>query len=117
MVFTDEPGTDRDSYTVPEVEGVEYLVDGEVVAADTYPGAGTVTVTARALDGFVLAEGATTEWSHEFSTDGGDPDPEPEPGPDRRTAEFHLSNTWRASTDVHFAYGRWADEVLIGDWN
>ncbi|WP_299275596.1 ThuA domain-containing protein, partial [uncultured Georgenia sp.] len=59
VVFTDEPGTDRDSYTVPAVEGVEYLVDGEVVAAGTYPGAGTVTVTARALDGFVLADGAT----------------------------------------------------------
>src|SRR5690625_7523122 len=103
MVFTDEPGTDRDSYTVPAVEGVEYLVDGEVVAAGTYPGAGTVTVTARALDGFVLADGATTEWSHTFSSEGEEPEPEaepePEPGPEKRTAEFHLSNSGGAGTD------------------
>src|SRR5699024_6054649 len=56
-----------------------------------------------------VAEGAETEWSHTFSTS--------VPGPDKRTAEFHLSNGWRGSTDVFFMYGRWADEVLIGDWD
>ncbi|MEE6283269.1 DUF1349 domain-containing protein, partial [Georgenia sp. MJ170] len=70
VTFDDQDGTEDDSYTIPEVEGVEYVVDGDAVAADTYPGTGTVTVTARALDGFVLAEGATAEWSHEFSTEG-----------------------------------------------
>ncbi|TNC21487.1 metallophosphoesterase [Georgenia sp. 311] len=30
---------------------------------------------------------------------------------------FHLSNTWRGTTDVYFAYGRSTDEVLIGDWD
>src|SRR5690606_17713964 len=313
VTFTDEDGTDDDTYTVPAVEGVEYVVDGEVVGAGTHPGSGTVTVTARALEGYVLAEGATAEWEHTFSTEGGEPEPpacepgeveegyralfdgtqesldawrmagpgsfelqedcsmlsvggmgllwypeelgsyslkldwmmdgddnsgvfvgfpdpgddpwiavnegyeiqidatdeddrttgaiytfqsadleardealnppgewnsyeivvegqnikvflnevlvndfdsthpdrdltagfiglqnhgngddvyfrnvrvadleeepEPEPQPDRRTAEFHLSNSWRGSTDVHFMYGRWADEVLIGDWD
>src|SRR5690625_2545686 len=113
VTFADEDGTEDDSYTVPAVEGVQYLVDGEVVEAGTYAGVGTVTVTAEALDGFVLAEGAAAEWSHEFSTEGGEPEPEPE---DRRSAEFHLSNTWSGSTDVHFMYGRWVDEVFIGDW-
>ncbi len=111
VTFTDEDGTEDDTFTIPAVDGVEYLIGAEVVEAGTHPGAGTVTVTVRALDGFVLAEGATAEWSHTFSTEGG------EPGPDRRTAEFHLSNTWRGSTDLHFMYGRWADEVFIGDWD
>src|SRR5690606_38754836 len=117
VTFDDRPGADEDTYTVPRSTGVEYLVDGEVVAAGTYPGAGAVTVTARALDGFVLADGATTEWSHTFSTEGEEPEPEPEPGPEKRTAEFHLSNSWRAGTDVYFMYGRMTDEVLIGDWD
>src|SRR5690625_3817811 len=75
VTFTDEPGTENDTFTVPEVEGVQYLVDGEVIDAGTHPGQGLVTVTAEAVEGYVLAEGATTEWSHEFSTDGEDPDP------------------------------------------
>src|SRR5690606_32731967 len=73
VTFTDEEGPEDDTFTVPAVEGVEYLVDGEVVAAGTYPGSGTVTVTARALEGYELADGATTEWSHTFSTGGGTP--------------------------------------------
>src|SRR5699024_10488449 len=73
VTFTDEPGTENDTFTVPEVEGVQYLVDGEVIDAGTHPGQGLVTVTAEAEEGYVLAEGATTEWSHEFSTDGEDP--------------------------------------------
>ena len=86
VTFTDEPGTENDTFTVPEVEGVQYLVDGEVIDAGTHPGQGLVTVTAEAEEGYVLAEGATTEWSHEFSTDGEDPseeeptDPPQEPG-------------------------------------
>ncbi|MEE6286871.1 family 78 glycoside hydrolase catalytic domain [Georgenia sp. MJ173] len=114
VTFTDVDGTEDDTFTIPAIEGVEYLVNGEVVPAGTHPGSGSMTVTARALDGFVLAEGADDEWSHTFSAEGEEPQ---EPGPDGRTAEFHLSNTWRASTDVHFRYGRWADQVLVGDWD
>ncbi|WP_454084924.1 ThuA domain-containing protein [Georgenia sp. Marseille-Q6866] len=110
VTFTDEYGTAADTFTVPRSTGVVYLVDGEVVAPGTYPGAGTVTVTAQAAEGFVLADGSTAEWTHTFST-------AEAPPPDRRTAEFHLSNTWRGTTDVHFMYGRMADEVLIGDWD
>ncbi|PFG39046.1 subtilisin family serine protease [Georgenia soli] len=66
VVFTDERGTENDTYTIPAVEGVEYLVGGEIVDAGTYPGSGTVTVTARAAADHVLIEGATTEWTHTF---------------------------------------------------
>ncbi|MDH6180095.1 LPXTG-motif cell wall-anchored protein [Microbacteriaceae bacterium SG_E_30_P1] len=53
-------------FTVPTTEGIEYVKDGAVIAAGTYDGSGTVTVTARAIPGWVIAEGAVTEWTHTF---------------------------------------------------
>jgi beta-glucosidase len=79
VTFADQPGTDDDTFTVPATEGVEYLVDGEVVAAGTHPGAGTVTVTARALEGYVLVEGATAEWSYTFDATAPTTNPTDEP--------------------------------------
>lgn len=66
VVFTDEDGTTADTYTVPATEGVDYLLNGEVVPAGTYPGTGTVEITARAQTGFVLADGVTTSWTSTF---------------------------------------------------
>ncbi|KIS25452.1 peptidase S8/S53 subtilisin kexin sedolisin, partial [Arthrobacter sp. SPG23] len=66
VVFTDKDGTAEDTYTVPATEGVEYLVNDQVVEAGTRPGAGTVTVKARAKADYVLAEGSTAEWSVTF---------------------------------------------------
>ncbi|UKA53452.1 VCBS repeat-containing protein [Arthrobacter sp. FW305-BF8] len=66
VVFTDKDGTAADTYVVPAVDGVEYLVGGKVVEAGTYPGSGTVTVTARAKTDYVLKAGAVTEWSATF---------------------------------------------------
>ncbi|WP_454084462.1 choice-of-anchor I family protein [Georgenia sp. Marseille-Q6866] len=86
--FTDADGWEHDTYTVPAVDGVEYLVDGAVVTAGTYPGSGTVTVAARALPGFVLADGSSAEWAWSFSADGL-PDAEPTetaPGPEATEA-------------------------------
>lgn len=77
--FVDLAGTADDTYTIPAVDGVEYLVDGVVVNAGTYPGVGEVTVTAEALDGHVIAEGAQTIWSFTF-TDVADPTDPTEPG-------------------------------------
>ncbi|PWD51071.1 hypothetical protein C8046_10855 [Serinibacter arcticus] len=64
--FTAELGA-AGTYTVPAVEGVEYLVSNAVVEAGTYPGAGTVTVTARPTLGFEFTEGATRQWAFTFS--------------------------------------------------
>ncbi|MDR6639831.1 hypothetical protein J2Y68_003497, partial [Paenarthrobacter nitroguajacolicus] len=63
VLFTDKDGTKDDVYVVPATAGVEYLVGGKVVAAGTYPGSGTVTVTARAVTDYVLAAGATASWT------------------------------------------------------
>ena len=48
---------------IPTTEGVEYLVDGEVVTGTVpvKPGQ-SVTVTARALEGYEIADGVTTSW-------------------------------------------------------
>ena len=67
VTFDDQCGTNDDTYTIPSTEGVEYLVGEEVVKAGTYPGSGTVTVTAKAAEGYVLAKDVTTSWTHTFT--------------------------------------------------
>ncbi|WP_164745344.1 glycoside hydrolase family 3 N-terminal domain-containing protein [Georgenia faecalis] len=66
VAFTDEPGTAQDTFTIPETEGVEYVIGGEPVEAGTYPGTGTVAVTARAVEGYALTDGAVATWTHTF---------------------------------------------------
>ena len=57
-------GTENDTYTITATEGVVYKVDGVETAADTYPGTGSVTITAEAAEGYVLT--GDTEWTFEF---------------------------------------------------
>ncbi len=64
--FADESGTANDTYTIPAVDGVDYLIDDKVVAAGQYPGSGKVTVTAKPQDGFKFPDGATTKWTNIF---------------------------------------------------
>ena len=51
--------------TIPETEGVEYSVNGKAVKAGKmeYGYGETVTVTAKALEGYTLADGAQAEWT------------------------------------------------------
>lgn len=78
--FEDECGIEKDTYTVPETEGVDYFVDGEVVEAGTHPGSGTVTITAQPQAGYTLT--GTTEWTHEFTDEPCDePSDSPSPSP------------------------------------
>jgi serine protease len=65
--FIDEDGTTKDTYTIPSTEGVEYLVNGVVKPAGTYPGTGSITITARAKTDYVLADGADTIWNNTFA--------------------------------------------------
>ena len=69
VVFTDKDGTAADKYTVPATTGVDYLIGDMVVPAGTYPGTGTVTVTAKAKTDYILAAGATATWTATFKTD------------------------------------------------
>lgn len=63
------------SYTLPEVAGVEYLVDGKVVTGtvNVSPNQAdvnapvAVTVTARAKDGYSLKPSATSSWEFTFN--------------------------------------------------
>ena len=66
VTFTDKVGTKDDTYTVPATTGVEYLVDGQVVAAGTYPGTWVVIVSARAKKDYVLTPGAPALWVAAF---------------------------------------------------
>jgi hypothetical protein len=50
---------------VPDVEGLEYRVGETVAEPGLHPATGSVTVTARALDGYVLVGDAA--WSHTFA--------------------------------------------------
>ncbi|MCQ1953684.1 CAP domain-containing protein [Arthrobacter sp. zg-Y238] len=68
VVFTDKDGTAQDTFTIPSVLGVDYQLHGETHEPGTYPGSGTVTVTAKpAGDGYVLTPGATDKWVKTFS--------------------------------------------------
>ncbi|MDO5724051.1 MAG: HtaA domain-containing protein, partial [Flaviflexus sp.] len=57
-----------DTVTIPDVEGVEYLID-DVVVSGTYQvpeGVDAVTVTARAMDGYVLSQDSDSSWNFKF---------------------------------------------------
>ncbi|WP_282005419.1 pullulanase-type alpha-1,6-glucosidase [Propioniciclava sinopodophylli] len=66
--FHDVNGWKHDRVVIPAVEGVEYLVDGQVVAAGSHPVAkgAKVTVDARPLEGYAFADGAEASWTYAF---------------------------------------------------
>ncbi|MCF2706114.1 ExeM/NucH family extracellular endonuclease [Arcanobacterium haemolyticum] len=71
--------------TIPSVEGVEYVVDGTVVTGTVAVKPGeTVKVEARAKDGYILATGATAEWSF---TGAAEPTEEPSEEPSEQPSE------------------------------
>ena len=63
--FSDPYGAASDTYTVPSTLGVEYRVDGVPAVAGTYPGTGTVAITAVADEGYEVT--GTSAWSHTFT--------------------------------------------------
>ncbi|MEE6272303.1 NPCBM/NEW2 domain-containing protein [Georgenia sp. MJ206] len=50
------------SYTIPAVDGLEYVVGGAVVAPGAYPLTGRILVSAQALDGHVLTPMVRSRW-------------------------------------------------------
>ncbi len=65
--FADRPGRGQDTYTVPEPEGVDYRLNGDIVEAGTYRKARAVSITAVAQDGYYFDD-AVTSWSYTFTT-------------------------------------------------
>jgi hypothetical protein len=63
----DQCGTANDTYTIPTTTGVTYKVNGVTTAANTYPGSGTVNITAEADSGYTLGN-ATASWSFTFDS-------------------------------------------------
>lgn len=63
--FNDLAGTQNDSYVIPNQTGVIYQVDLVTKNPGTYPGTGTVNVTAVAASGNYVLTG-TTSWTHVF---------------------------------------------------
>jgi len=55
--------TTMGSYTIPTTEGVTYKVNGVVKPAGTYSATGAISVTAEAIEGYVIANGATAQWN------------------------------------------------------
>ena len=65
--FTDH-GDSAGTYTIPTTSGVTYKVGGAAKPAGTYNASGSTVVTAVATLGRVITSGATTSWSHTYST-------------------------------------------------
>lgn len=55
VTYNDACRTQNDTYTIPDVQGVIYRVNGAVKAAGTYAATGTVTITAEAAADYELS--------------------------------------------------------------
>lgn len=77
--FTDSPGADNDSVTIPAKAGVTYYLNFEEAAAGVYPASGSVWVQAVANAGYVLS--GPSEWTNYFETEGSQPETVSAPAP------------------------------------
>ncbi|WP_370615166.1 glycoside hydrolase family 3 protein [Mumia sp. Pv 4-285] len=66
-VFVDRTGRGQDTYQIPEVQGVDYLVRDRVVAPGIYRSNRDVAVTAVTQEGYELTQGAVTSWESDFT--------------------------------------------------
>nr|WP_043806279.1 S8 family serine peptidase [Paenarthrobacter aurescens] len=112
VVFTDAPYTEDDTYVIPDVVGINYVVDGGTVASGNHPATGRVTVTAVAKDGYVLLPGATA-WTERFSAKGPDFVP-PTESPFKdvlTTQQFYREMAWLADKRISTGWVE-ADKTL-----
>ncbi len=65
VTFYDACGTANDTYTIPATTGVLYQIGDVTKAANTYPGSGTVAVTAIAAANYTLQ--GIASWEHTFT--------------------------------------------------
>jgi hypothetical protein len=116
VTFQDVSGTDHDTYTVPDVTGVVYRRGGVALAAGTYPGSGTVTVTAEAATGYGLALDATTTWTTTFATTVDPPSGPSAPVPPRATRAPEVTGAARVGKVLAATPGTWSAGGLTFDY-
>lgn len=106
IVTPEAPVFEANVITIPEVEGVDYVIGDQVVSGDVEI-TEDVTVVARALEGYALDETATAWWDFVYVA------PAPEVG-----NLFYFVNSWDKTTeDVRIAFGNEGDEIFVGDWD
>ena len=92
--------------------GTVAVTDGAATVAFTVPAGLTGQYT---LEMVAAPSGTTIEVPVTVTTT--QPTPQPQPGPQPQYG-FFLTNGWEGGAADHaFMYGRWTDEVLIGDWD
>ena len=77
-IFNDKDNT----YTIPQVPGVVYLLDNQVVKPGTYPvkTARKVLITSQPASGYRFKAGVTTQWEHQFKVETKPSKPTTKPG-------------------------------------
>ena len=65
-VAPQEPTFANNTITIPTVTGVEYLIDGEVVAAGAHPITQDTVVTAQAKPGYKFPQVTDNDWYYDF---------------------------------------------------
>ena len=77
-IFNDKDNT----YTIPQVPGVVYLLDNQVVKPGTYPvkGARKLLITSQPATGYHFKAGVTTQWEHQFKVETKPSKPTTKPG-------------------------------------
>ncbi|WP_188043451.1 ExeM/NucH family extracellular endonuclease [Changpingibacter yushuensis] len=103
--------------TIPSVEGVVYLVNGELVTGTVEVASGqTVVVTAEAVDGYALADGSTSSWSFTHPQDPDTSGVVPVVDGSVGVNVFFQDSLVRTVTEFAAKVGS-ADEVLSGDFD
>lgn len=120
-VFTAPGCTGDGSLALPTVDGVGYTIAGEAAEGTVVvPLGGTVTVTARPLDGFAFPAGPqVASWAYRADAPDCAPSQAVVPGTVTITGDARVGETVRAKTsgwqprDVRLAYAWFADGVRL----
>jgi hypothetical protein len=72
--FNERSGSDKDSVTIPDQQGVGYTINGNPVGSGEKFVQGNVVVNALPLEGYVFNDGTVQAWSYNFTSELSDED-------------------------------------------
>ncbi len=72
--FNERSGSDKDSVTIPDQQGVGYTINGNPVGSGENFVQGSVVVTAFPLEGFLFNDGTVQAWNYSFTSELSDED-------------------------------------------